>query len=84
MFFFDSTGLVSLIGLMIQCGFAWIFAAFMWVLAPSVGPWLATWSRAFLGLGLGLFALVMRFGFAHHAIAGNWVQNEGSLPVRLS
>jgi hypothetical protein len=35
-------------------------------------------------LGLGLFALVMRFGFAHHAIAGNWVQNEGSLPVRLS
>ena len=66
MSFLDSTGGFSLICLMIQCGMAWLFAAFFAVLAARRAPWLRSWSGAYLGLGIGLTALCVRFVLAHH------------------
>ncbi|MGK0435748.1 MAG: hypothetical protein ACJA0V_004918, partial [Planctomycetota bacterium] len=39
MFFTDSSGFFSLVCLMIQCGIAWVFAAFFGVLAPGRQAW---------------------------------------------
>jgi signal transduction histidine kinase/CheY-like chemotaxis protein len=83
MFFFDSTGFFALICLLIQGGTAWIFAAFFAVLTPGRGPWLRSWRSAFVGLGMALGALGMRFALAHHNVAGHWVLSEGSLHVRF-
>ena len=82
MFFLDSTGVFSLICLMIQCGMAWLFAAFFAVLAARRAPWLRSWSGAYLGLGIGLTALCVRFVLAHHHAAGDWTLKEGSPEVR--
>ncbi len=83
MFFLDKTGLLSIVSLFIQCGTAWIFSTYLAVLATRGGPWLRAWSRAFLALGIGLGALVLRFALAHHAAAGDWVMEEGELATRL-
>ena len=83
MFFLDSTGFFSLICLFVQCGMAWIFAAFFAVMSPSHGPWLRRWFRAFVGLGVAFAALSVRFFMAHHAVAGEARLHEGDLVVRL-
>ena len=82
MIFLDSTGVFSLICLLIQCGMAWIFAAFFAVLSAQRAPWLRSWSGAYMGMGLGLTALCVRFVLAHHHVAGNSPLREGSLEVR--
>jgi signal transduction histidine kinase/CheY-like chemotaxis protein len=83
MYFFDNIGFFSLICLLIQCGMAWIFAGFFGVLARGRGPWMYSWRSAFLGLGMALAALGIRFALAHHSIARHWVMSEGDLHVRL-
>lgn len=82
MFFLDSTGVFSLICLLIQCGMAWIFAAFFAVLAAARAPWLRSWSGAYLGMGLGLTAIAVRFVLAHHHVAGDGTLREGQAGVR--
>lgn len=82
MIFLDSTGVFSLICVLIQCGMAWIFAAFFAVLSARRAPWLRSWSGAYLGLGIGLTALCVRFVLAHHHVAGTPVLQERSIGVR--
>jgi len=77
MFFTDSTGFFALVCLMIQCVLAWIFAAFLGVLAPGRAAWLYSLFVAFLGLGIGLTSLSVRFTLAHHAFAGEHPLQEG-------
>ncbi len=83
MFFLDSTGFFSLICLLVQCGMAWIFAGFFGALSRGRGAWLRSWQGAFLGLGIALTALCVRFTLAHHAASGAAVMSEGDLAVRL-
>ncbi|MFN8823940.1 MAG: ATP-binding protein [Planctomycetota bacterium] len=82
MFFLDSTGVFSLICLLVQCGMAWIFAAFFAVVAAQRAPWLRSWSGAYLGMGLGLTALCVRFLLANHHVAGETTWRDGTLEVR--
>jgi len=82
MIFLDSTGVFSLICVLIQCGMAWIFAAFFAVLSAQRAPWLRSWSGAYLGMGLGLTALGVRFVHAHHHVAGETPWRDGRIEVR--
>ncbi|MBL8753494.1 MAG: hybrid sensor histidine kinase/response regulator [Planctomycetes bacterium] len=84
MLFFDTTGFFSLICLLVQCGLAWVFAAFFAALARQHGAWLRSWLFAFVGLGLGLLALTFRFLYAHHAAAGVRPLQEGEPVVRFA
>ena len=83
MFFLDSTGFFSLICLLIQCAVAWIFAAFFGALATGQRAWLRALQASFLGLGIGLTAMCLRFALAHHAVAGRTPVDEGAWPTRL-
>ncbi len=82
MFFLDSTGFFSLICLFVQCWVAWIFAAFFGAMASRRGGWLHHLHGSFVGLGLGLTALSVRFALAHHAAAGEQPMQEGDFAVR--
>jgi signal transduction histidine kinase len=84
MFFLDTTGFFSLICLLVQCGLAWVFAAFFAVLARQHGAWLRGWLFAFVGLGIGLFALTVRFLYAYHAAAGAHTLRDGDPIVRVA
>ena len=82
MIFLDSTSVFSLICVLIQCGMAWIFAAFFAVLSAQRAPWLRSWSGAYLGMGIGLTALCVRFVLAHHHVAGETPWRDGRIEVR--
>lgn len=82
MFFTDTSGFFSLVCLMIQCGIAWIFAAFFGVLAPGRPAWLHSFMVAFVGLGFALTSMSVRFGIMHSQAAGNVGVADGDLGVR--
>lgn len=82
MFFVDSTGLCSLICLLLQCMTAWIFTAFFAAMLPARGSWVRSWANAFLALAIGFTALSLRFLLAHHAVAGASVLRDGDWPTR--
>ncbi|MFT4842716.1 MAG: signal transduction histidine kinase [Candidatus Azotimanducaceae bacterium] len=82
MFFTDSSGFFSLVCLMIQCGIAWVFAAFFGVLAPGRQAWLRSFMVAFVGLGIALTSMSTRFGMVHSQVAGHASLAEGDLEVR--
>jgi signal transduction histidine kinase/CheY-like chemotaxis protein len=84
MYFLDGTGFFSLICLLIQCILAWIFAAFFVVLSPGQSPWLARWRMAFLGLGVALTAIAMRFSWAHYHIVGDHLVDDGDAMARVA
>jgi len=84
MFFLDGTGFFSLICLLIQCILAWIFAAFFVVLSPGQSPWLARWRMAFLGLGVALTAVAVRFAWAHYPIVGDHLIHDGDAMARVA
>lgn len=83
MYFLDNAGFFSLVSLIVQCGLAWISAAFFWAMAPDRAPWVREWRAAFLGLGIALLAVVVRFLEAHYHIAGDAVVEEGEPVARL-
>ena len=82
MFFTDSSGFFSLVCLMIQCGIAWIFAAFFGVLAPGRPAWLHSFFVAFVGLGIALTSMSTRFALMHLQLAGNADLVDGAVAVR--
>lgn len=82
MFFTDSSGFFSLVCLMIQCGIAWVFAAFFGVLAPGRQAWLRSFMVAFVGLGIALTSMSTRFGIVHSQVASRAGLAEGDLEVR--
>ncbi|MCB9879049.1 MAG: hybrid sensor histidine kinase/response regulator [Planctomycetes bacterium] len=82
MFFADSIGFFALVCLVIQCGLAWIFAAFLGSLTPGRGVWLRSMFTAFVGLGIGLTAVSVRFLLAHVNVAGPDTLVEGTTQTR--
>lgn len=84
MYFLDNAGFFSLVSLIVQCGLAWIFAAFFWSMSPERAVWVRQWRAAFLGLGIALSAVVCRFLMAHRNVAGEQVVEEGELLARAS
>jgi hypothetical protein len=61
MFFYDSTGFVALVCLLVQCGLAWVFAVFFGVLSPGRPVWLRSFFVAFLGLAAAPTAMALRY-----------------------
>ncbi|MEZ6035962.1 MAG: ATP-binding protein [Planctomycetota bacterium] len=82
MFFADSIGFFALVCLIIQCGLAWIFAAFLGLLTPGRGAWLRSMFAGFVGLGMGLTAVSVRFVLAHVNVAGDLTLSEGAPMAR--
>ncbi|HEX5051664.1 MAG TPA: ATP-binding protein [Planctomycetota bacterium] len=83
MYFLDNTGFFSLVGLIIQCGLAWIFAAFFCLLSPGSSLWMWRWRAAFFGLGFALLAISVRFALAHYHLVGPSVIQEGDVRARV-
>ena len=70
MFFLDSSGFFSLVGLLVQCALAWTLAVlFAVVLRPGLGPLgFRDWFWAFLSLAVALLAMSLRFVFAYQHV----------------
>ncbi|MCA8964656.1 MAG: hybrid sensor histidine kinase/response regulator [Planctomycetes bacterium] len=84
MFFLDSAGFFSLVSLFIQCVTAWVFVGFLSSLRPDRAVWLRRWRAAFVGLGLALTAMSLRFLLAHYHVADvQWVAEGAPLTRAL-
>ena len=83
MFFADATGYLALLSLIVQCVLAWVFAVFLGAMRPGRATWLHSLFAAFVGMGIGLTALCVRFVLAHHWSAGDARIEEGTLACRL-
>lgn len=82
-FFADSTGYLALLSLLVQCVLAWVFAVFLGVMRPGHAGWLHSLFAGFVGMGIGLTALGVRFLLAHQGIAGSDTIPDGSPACRL-
>jgi signal transduction histidine kinase len=78
----DSHRLFSLICLLNQCVLAWIFAGFFGALLRGRAQWLASFFLAFVGLGIGLTAVVMRIWLSSIPETAGPELDEGALAVR--
>ncbi|MCK5942978.1 MAG: hypothetical protein KAI24_13455, partial [Planctomycetes bacterium] len=57
----DPSRLFSLVCLLNQCVLAWVFVGFFGALTRGSARWLRSFLAAFVGLGVGLTAIVLRF-----------------------
>ena len=81
----EISGLVSLIGLLVQCAMAWIFAGFLAVLGRSSGrpAWFRDWTVSFVALAVALTAMAVRYTWPH-VISGPLFRVESSLAPRAT
>jgi len=78
----DSLRLFSLICLLNQCVLAWVFAGFFGALARGRARWLTSFFLAFVGLGVGLTAVVVRVWLTVMPETAGPELAEGALAVR--
>jgi len=82
MFFYDSTGFVALVCLLVQCSLAWVFAVFFGVLSHGRPAWQRSFFVAFVGLAIALTAMSVRFVLPHVVFLQSIGFGEESLIVR--
>jgi signal transduction histidine kinase/ActR/RegA family two-component response regulator len=86
MFFLDSSGFFSLVGLLVQCNLAWVLVGlFAVLLRQGSGPeWFRRWLWAFVALGFALTAVSVRFVLAfRHVAPVEWVDDDAPLTRAL-